>query len=80
MDNPLKLEVTLTKESAIKSKEELKEITIKDILYFEIRTKDTNEVVCRWENPKNLEERKKLIFLSFCYIIFIDKKMKGEIK
>ena len=58
MDNPLKLEITLTKESAIKSKEELKEITVEDILYFEIRTKDTNEVVCRWENPKNLEERK----------------------
>lgn len=58
MDNPLKLEITLTKESAVKSKEELKEITVKDILYFEIRTKDTNEVVYRWENSENLEERK----------------------
>ena len=58
MDNSLKLEITLTKESAIKSKEELKEITVEDILYFEIKTKDTNEVVCRWENSENLEERK----------------------
>lgn len=58
MDNPLKLEITLTKESAVKSKEELKEITVKDILFFEIRTKDTNEVVYRWENSENLEERK----------------------
>ena len=58
MDNPLKLEITLTKESAVKSKEELKNITVEDILYFEIKTKDTNEVVCRWENSEKFRREK----------------------
>lgn len=58
MDDQYRLEITLTEESTKKTKEDLKNITVEDILYFEIRSKTTNEVICRWENSENFRREK----------------------
>ena len=53
MDEQYRLELTLTEASTKTPNEDLKNITVEDILYFEIRSKITNEVICRWENSEN---------------------------